>query len=109
MRKERGLRKEEIALEGTETRDELLIAQKEAKKGTVCMGVRVFDRFIKSVTEEGIIRLALACGEERRTYLSLSIKSSSSSAWPGSLLISILHSRITLRYFPASNILCFHR
>lgn len=49
MCQERGLGKEEVSLERTQPRNELLIFDKELKKSAISMGVGVFDEGVKPV------------------------------------------------------------
>lgn len=69
------------------------------------MRVGTLDEPVKSEHDE------LGKGREETlqiTYFSLSIEYSSSPGGRSSGFNSIPHSRITLRYFPANKILCFH-
>lgn len=99
------VREEEAPLERAQARHELLVFQQELEQRPVRVGVRVLDELVQSMQGR---KRQFNWHYTGRTHFSSSMENSSSAACLGSAATSIPHSRITLRYLPASRILCFH-
>ena len=82
-----------------------MISEEELEQSPVRVGICIFNAPVESIWSLSKKK----DGTDAALYLSSSIDRSSSFSWLDSRLISMPHSRITLRYLPARSILCFHR
>ena len=106
MRKERGLRKEKEMFQRPKAGYQLLVFEEELEEGPVGVRIRVLEESIKPAMYNALAA-STYMGDENISHLSSSIASSSSVDFvEGRTLIP--HSLMTLRYFPARRILCFH-